>query len=434
MELIVILILIVFNGCFALYEIALVSSRKVRLETRARAGSKSARMVLKQLKEPEKTLSAIQIVITLIGILSGAYGGLTLSKYLESLFLQVDILVAYAHELSMFLIVLFITYLSLIIGELVPKSIALSNPERYATRMALTMSFITRFLYPIVLLLSSSTRAVNRLLGVKSENNTHLTEEELRMTLLQGGESGVLDKSETEMLKDVFQFSDKKAHELMTHRKEIVCIDKSTSRQEVIALVEKAHFSKYPLINGSLDRIIGVVSVKDLLLLVAGSQSTTLNLKSIATEPLYVPDLLTAEKVLTLFKERKQKFGLVVNEYGDIEGIITLHDLSESLMGSIPEETDEIEEPDIIVRADGSFLVEGSMSLMDFMDEMQLFSYDDLRDKDFTTLGGMAMYLTGHIPTSGEVFTYQNLRFEVIDMDNGRVDKLLVYKTPIEEN
>ncbi len=432
MELLIILILLLLNGLFAMYEMALVSSRKVRLETFAKNGSKSAAKVLKQLEEPEEILSAIQIGITLIGIVSGAYGGMTLSKYIEPLFLSIPSLALYANEIAVTLVVAIITYLSLIIGELVPKTIALSNPERYSMLFGSMMALLTFILYPFVLLLSLSTKLFNRLLGITAHSKSTMTHEELRMLLHQSSEEGVLDKEESAMLKEVFRFSDKRASELMTHRKEVVCIDRNASRESVLMLIQTAHFSKYPLIDGNFERLLGVISVKDLLPLFASDTPKDFNLRAIANDPLFIPDCLHAKKVLELFKENKRKFGMVVNEYGDLEGIITLHDLVESVMGNIPEEN-EFEEPDIISRPDGSFLVEGSMSISDFMDAMKIFNYDDVKDRDFSTLGGLAMYVIGRVPISGDTFEYRNLHFEIVDMDNGRVDKLLVYNQENEE-
>ena len=435
MELLIIIALLLCNGLFSMYEMALVSSRKVRLETAEKNGSKSATRVLKQLEEPEKILSAIQIAITLIGIISGAYGGVTLAKFIEPFFLQFDAIRPYADEISVTLIVAFITYLSLIIGELVPKSIALSNPERYAMLFSPILSLFTRLLYPFVLFLSFSTKLINKLCGINTQQKASITQEELRLLLHQSGEEGVIDKDESEMLKDVFNFSNKRVSELMTHRKEVICIDLKASPADVLALIQTAHFSKYPLIDGSFERILGIVSVKDLLPLFAsspGKQGGSVDLRAVADEPLFIPDCIHARKVLELFKEQKKKFGLVVNEYGDMEGIITLHDLVESVMGNIPEEN-EYEEPEIVTRSDGSLLVEGSMSVSDFMEEMQIFQYDDIKDKDFSTLGGLAMYEIGRVPTSGDTFVCHGLLFEVVDMDNGRVDKLLVRPLSEEE-
>ncbi|WP_455587587.1 hemolysin family protein [Bacteroides sp.] len=429
MEFIIIILLLLLNGVFAMYEIALVSSSKARLETLASKGNKSARGVLKQLEEPEKFLSTIQIGITLIGIVSGAFGGVAIADDVTPLFAMIPGLEAYARNLAMIITVAVITYLSLIVGELVPKSIALSNPERYATMFSPIMILLTKVSYPFVWLLSVSTRLLNKVIGLKSEERM-MTQEELKMILHQSSEQGVIDKEETEMLKDVFRFSDKRANELMTHRRDLVVLRPDETQEEVLQTIDEKHFSKYLLVNESKDEIIGVVSVKDIILMVGSNQE--FNLRKIARPPLFIPESLYAKKVLELFKKNKNKFAVVVNEYGSTEGIITLHDLTESIFGDILEE-DDTEEEEIVRRQDGSLLVEASMNIGDFMDEMGILSYDDIDSEDFTTLGGLAMFLIGRIPKAGDTFTYKNLQFEVVDMDRGRVDKLLVIRKEEKE-
>jgi len=425
MEFIIILILLVLNGVFAMYEIALVSSSKARLETLAGKGSKSAKGVLKQLEEPEKFLSTIQIGITLIGIISGAFGGVALADQVAPLFAKVPALEPYARKLAMITVVAIITYLSLIVGELVPKSIALSNPERYATLLSPFMTLLTKVSYPFVWFLSASTKVLNKLLGISGDEERNMTPEELKFILRESTQQGIIDQEDTDMLYDVFRFSNKKANELMTYRKDLVNLHPTDSKKEVLDIIENRRFSKYLLVDRVNDEILGVVSVKDIILMMGSNEE--FNLAKISQKPLYIPESLYAKKVLELFKKNKNKFGVVLNEYGGIEGVITLHDLTESIFGDILEE-DEIEEEEIITRQDGSMLVEASMNIGDFMDEMGVLSYDDLESKDFTTLGGMAMFYIGRIPKAGDIFEYKNLKFEVVDMDRGRVDKLLVIK------
>ena len=429
MEFLIIILLLILNGVFAMYEIALVSCSKARLETLAAKGSKNARSVMKQLEEPEKFLSTIQIGITLIGILSGAFGGVAIADDLVPLFAKIPGAESYAKDLAMVTTVAVITYLSLIIGELVPKSIALSNPERYATLLSPMMTLLTKISYPFVWLLSLSTRILNKLIGLKSEERP-MTQEEIKMILHQSSEQGVIDKDETEMLRDVFRFSDKRANELMTHRRDLVVLHPEDTRQQVMDVINREHFSKYLLVDRTKDEVLGVVSVKDIILMLGGEQK--FDLRQIARPPLFIPESLYAKKVLELFKKNKNKFGVVVNEYGSTEGIITLHDLTESIFGDILEEN-ETEEEEIVKRQDGSLLVEGSMNIDDFMEEMGILSYEDLKSEDFTTLSGLAMFLIGRIPKAGDTFSYKNLRFEVVDMDRGRVDKLLVIKNDERE-
>ena len=425
MEFLIILLLLVLNGVFAMYEIALVSSSKPRLETDFEKGNKRAGMVLRQLEHTEDFLSTIQIGITLIGIVSGAYSGATVADDVERLFASVAWLEGYADDLAMVLTVAVITYLSIIIGELVPKTIALTNPEKYTMYLAPLMSVLEKVAYPFVCLLSVSTKIVNKLIGVKSGEERQMTQEELKMILHQSSEQGVIDKDETEMLRDVFRFSDKRANDLMTYRRDIVALHPGDTREEVLRTIREQHFSKYLLVEKGKDDIIGVVSVKDIILMMADEH--TFDLRSIAQPPLFIPESLYAKKVLELFKEHKNKFGVVVDEYGNTEGIITLHDLTESIFGDILEENETEEEP-IVVRQDGSMLVEASMNIDDFMEAMGILNYDDLKEEDFTTLSGLAMFLIGRIPQAGDLFSYKSLDFEVVDMDRGRVDKLLVTK------
>ncbi len=432
MEFLIILLLLILNGIFAMYEMALVSSSKTRLETFVNKGNKRAKRVLKQLDEPEEFLSTIQIGITLIGIISGAYGGANIADDLVPLFAMIPGLETYANNLAMITTVVIITYLSLIIGELVPKSIALSNPERYAILFSPIMMVLSKASYPFVRLLSASTKLANKLIGLGNNEERQMTQDELKMILHQSSEQGIIDKDETEMLRDVFRFSDKRANDLMTCRRDIIALHPNDTREKVLQTIQEQHFSKYLLVEKGKDDILGVVSVKDIIIMM-GNTNHIFDLRSIARPALFIPESLYAKKVLEIFKNHKNKFGVVVDEYGNTEGIITLHDLTESIFGDILEEN-ETEEEDIIVRQDGSMLVEASMNLDDFMETMGILDYEELKEEDFTTLSGLSMFLVGRIPKAGDLFTYKNLHFEVVDMDKGRVDKLLVTKDKEEDD
>lgn len=432
MEFLIILLLLILNGIFAMYEMALVSSSKTRLETFVNKGNKRAKRVLKQLDEPEEFLSTIQIGITLIGIISGAYGGANIADDLIPLFAIISGLETYANNLAMITTVVIITYLSLIIGELVPKSIALNNPERYAILFSPIMMVLSKASYPFVRLLSASTKLANKLIGLGNNEERQMTQDELKMILHQSSEQGIIDKDETEMLRDVFRFSDKRANDLMTCRRDIIALHPNDTREKVLQTIQEQHFSKYLLVEKGKDDILGVVSVKDIIIMM-GNTNHIFDLRSIARPALFIPESLYAKKVLEIFKNHKNKFGVVVDEYGNTEGIITLHDLTESIFGDILEEN-ETEEEDIIVRQDGSMLVEASMNLDDFMETMGILDYEELKEEDFTTLSGLSMFLVGRIPKAGDLFTYKNLHFEVVDMDKGRVDKLLVTKDKEEDD
>lgn len=319
-ELLIILLLLLCNGCLALYEIAFVSSSKIRLSTYKTAKATTA---LRLLEKPEDVLSTIQIGITLIGIGSGAYGGATLANYVHPVF----------GDWSIAVVVAVITYLSLVVGELVPKSIGLRNPERCIMLLSPIMTVLIRLFYPFVKLLSYSTHFLNKLIGIKGERGRIMTQEELLLLLRQSGKDGVIGAQRTELLSDAFRFADKTVSELMTHRTEVVAISIHATRKEMIETVRQAGFSKYPLIDGTIDNIVGVVSVKDLFM--------SRSIMEYSKPPLYIPDLLTADKALAIFKKHKQKFGIVVNEHGDIDGIITFADLSYSILGDIEEIEDD---------------------------------------------------------------------------------------------
>ncbi len=430
MEILIILALLLVNGVFAMYEIALVSSSKARLETMVRNGSKKAGRVLELLEEPEKILSTIQVGITLIGIVSGAYGGTTLADDVQPLFEKIPALEVYAGKLAMIVVVGGITYLSLIIGELVPKSLALNRPEQLAVTFTPFMCVLTKITWPFVWFLSVSTRLINKMLGIRTGEDRPITEEELKFILHRSSQEGVIDRSETEMLRDVFRFGDKRAGELMTHRKEVVYLDTGMSREEVLAVIGEERYSKYLLCEATLDKCLGMVSVKDMAGLLG--KGGKFDLRPVVQEPLFIPENLQATRVLELFKKYKTKFGVVVNEYGDVIGILTLHDLTESIFGDILEE-DEEEVPEIVERSDGSWLVDGKMHIGDFMDKMDILLYEDIGHKNFTTLSGMAMYLLGRVPQEGDSFSYRELHFEVTDMDDIRVDKLWVRRSGKKE-
>ena len=430
MEILIILALLVVNGVFAMYEIALVSSSKARLETMVRNGSKKAGRVLELLEEPEKILSTIQVGITLIGIVSGAYGGTTLADDVQPLFEKNPALEVYAGKLAMIVVVGGITYLSLIIGELVPKSLALNRPEQLAVTFTPFMCVLTKITWPFVWFLSVSTRLINKMLGIRTGEDRPITEEELKFILHRSSQEGVIDRSETEMLRDVFRLGDKRAGELMTHRKEVVYLDTEMSREEVLAVIGEERYSKYLLCEATLDKCLGMVSVKDMAGLLG--KGGKFDLRPVVQEPLFIPENLQATRVLELFKKYKTKFGVVVNEYGDVIGILTLHDLTESIFGDILEE-DEEEVPEIEERSDGSWLVDGKMHIGDFMDKMDILLYEDIGHKNFTTLSGMAMYLLGRVPQEGDSFSYRELHFEVTDMDDIRVDKLWVRRSGKKE-
>lgn len=423
MKFIIVLLLISVNGILAMYEMAVVSSHKIKLKNAARKGSKAASRVVKMTTELEKILSTIQVGITLIGIVSGAYGGIALAGEVVPLFEQIPALKDSAFQAATVTVVAIITYLSLVIGELVPKSVALNNPEKIAMIFSGPMIFLSKVFYPFVWFLSISTRFFNKLFGISSGKEKPLTEDEIKMLLIQSYEQGVINKEESRMLKEVLRFGDKRTFELMTPRKNIIYINTDDSKEKVLQIIKTHQFSRYMLCENDIEIITGIIHIKDLIGLLNGRKDW--DLRDIAQEPVFIPENLHIIKALELLKKEKKSFGIVVNEYGGVEGLITLHDLAENIFGEILEENEE-PHMDILKRKDGTLLVNASMLIDDFLDQMDMEEKSEFEKEGFATLGGFAMYILDRIPTEGDTFEYAGLHFEIIDMDGSRVDKILV--------
>lgn len=423
----VILFLLLLNGVFAMFEIAMVSARKARLHNRALKGSNGAKIALKLLKDPDKMFSAIQIGITLIGIINGALGGISFTDDITPLIASIPGLEKYAVSISMIIVISFITYLSLVIGELVPKSIALNNAEAIAIFLSPTMNFIRRIMYPFVWILSVSTKFILKLFGFKEKNDPPVTDEELLAMLKLGSESGIFNKEESLLMNEILRFGDKKASQVMTQRHEIKVIDINSTTNEILELSLHNPYSKLIVIEETIDNILGFVYVREIL-----SQHInkgTINLKEIIMTPVFIPEQMQAVKVIELFRKSKNHFGIVVDEYGTISGIVTLHDLVENIMGDLPLLND-VYEPEIITRADGSLLVDGSMLWIELMEklEIKLDADDEELLSGINTVGGFAMAKLNKIPISGDSFSSGGYSFEVVDMDGKRVDKLMIKK------
>jgi len=425
MEILIISLLLLMNGLFAMYEIALVSSRKSRLQEKAKYGNKGAKTALQLLKEPEEILSAIQVGITLVGIVSGAFGGIALSEDMIPVFSRIPWLAPYADVLAVSFVVGIITYFSLIIGELVPKTIALNNPEKIAISLSPAMKIVGSVLYPVVWFLSISTKLVLALFRIKKTSDTPVSEEELRMLLKQGSEYGVIEKEESDIINEVIRFGDKRAGSIMTNRLNVDWIDSNDKDDKIIETILNSSHSRVPVCNNTVDEVIGVVAAKDLLAFHIKHQF--IDIKKIMTEPLFFPEQMSAINVLELFRKTKNHFGIVINEYGSLEGIVTLHDVAENIMGDLPESTDT-DETQAFRREDGSYLVDGSMMIEDVQDllEMRSLFDDDEVKSNINTISGLTMYKLNRIPKIGDTFIVQGYKFEIVDMDGNRVDKLMI--------
>lgn len=425
-QIMILLAMILVNGVFAMSEIAVVSARKVRLQQQAEAGSAGARAALELANEPSRFLSTVQIGITLVGIFTGAFGGATIAGNLEESLAQFPAIAQYSASLSVGIVVAITTYLSLVIGELAPKQIGLNNPERVASVIARPMTILSKLTSPIVKLLSISTTFVLKVLGIGSKEESTVTEEEVRILISQGRERGIFEPIEEEMVEQVFRLSDQSVNALITPRPEIIWIDMEdleTVNQDKI--ISNGH-SLLPVAKGNLDEVQGYVRAVDLLTQVL--QGQPLDFQSVLRPALFVPESLPVFDVLNLFKDKGEQMAFVIDEYGGLEGLVTHQDILEAIIGNI-HTPEDVQDPDIIQREDGTWLIDGMVSIDEFKD---LFNLKMLPGEDqnmFQTVGGFVMMFLGHIPSAGEKIDLPGLQLEVIDMDGNRVDKVLVKET-----
>jgi putative hemolysin len=427
LEILLILILVIANGIFSGSEIAIVSSRRIRLQQLAERGNRDARSALKLAESPNDFLSTVQIGITLIGILSGAVGGATLAQRLRPLLDGVPALSPYSDGLSVGLVVAVITYLSLVIGELVPKRIALNDPEGIACLVSRPMRWLARLAAPLVHLLSGSTDGLLRLLGVRASSEPELTEEEIKALIRQGAASGVFEEAEHAMVQRVFRLGDRPIKSIMTPRTEICWLDSEAPTSETLEQVMESIHSRFPVGRGSLDECLGIVRGRTILeLQLAGELGNAgSTLEPLLQPPLYVAEGARALGVIEQFRKTGVHIALVTDEYGGIEGLVTLNDLMEAIVGDLPSAEDE-EEPQVVERADGSWLLDGALDISDFKELVNRRELPDEASGSFHTLGGFVMHYLQHIPRTGESFVWSGLKLEVMDMDGKRVDKMLV--------
>lgn len=431
LEILIVLLLIVANGLFSGAEIAIVSARRHRLQQLAEKGKRSARVVLRLADSPNEFLSTVQIGITLIGILSGAVGGATVARQLAPLLEQVPLLEPYSDGLSFVLVVAVITFLSVVIGELVPKRLALANPEQLACTMAPSMRWLSRVSAPVVHLLSHSTDVLLRLIGVPTSNEPDITEDEIKAMIRQGADSGVFEEVEHDMVQRVLRLGDRTIKTLMTPRTDICWLDVEEPLEDSLQEVLDSTHSRFPVGKGSLDDCLGVVRVRNLLSAKISGQP--INLEELMQPPLFVAESTRALSVLEQFKRSGIHIALVTDEFGGVEGLVTLNDLMEGIVGDLPSVDDE-EEPLVVTREDGSWLVDAGLDLDAFTEliDHDIFGID--QEGRYHTLAGFVMHVLERIPREADHFEWQGYRFEVIDMDGKRVDKLLVTPIPKRQN
>ncbi len=425
-QIVIVVGLILLNGFFAMSEMAVVSARKPRLQVKAETGSRGAREALKLVAEPGRFLSTVQIGITLIGIFAGAYGGTTLSEPLAQWLIEQHLDAEIAKLTALTLVVIAITYLSLIIGELVPKQLALSHAETIAVAVALPMYWLARACSPLVSLLERSTKLVLRLLGAHERGEHQVTEEELRSVIAEATEAGVVQAEESDLMARVMTFADLRVQALMTPRPEIASIEITADRNEILQTLRDFGHSQFPVVRGELDNLEGIVYTRDLVTQVLADE--TLSLERALQKPLVVFAGMSSIGTLNKLREHTAAAAMVVDEYGHVLGIVTAADILTALTGGLAD-LEEREDPSAVQRADGSWLLDGALALEEAWSHLEA----PLPERnDYHTLAGFVLDRLGRIPKSGDTFQWESLHFEVVDMDGYRIDKVLVTPQPPE--
>ena len=400
-------------------EIALISARKSRLESSAKKGNKSAQVALNLANSPNKFLSTVQIGITLIGILTGIYSGDKITTDVETFIADFTILLPYAHSIAVSIVVVILTFFSLVLGELLPKRIGLNHPEAIAKAFAMPMKIVSVVTAPFIWLLTNSTEFLLDILKIRPSSDGKITEEEIKAIIKQGTETGEVQEIEQDIVERVFYIGDRKINSLMTHRKSVVYLPLYSSKKEVKEFMRHELHSVYPVYNSNYDDIVGVVNLKNIF---AHIDDENINLSEIMTEAPFMMEHTTAYKALEQFKKTGIHYAFVADEYGVFQGVITLNDILEALVGDASDF--DKEESQLVERADGSWLVDGHYSLHDFL---TYFELDELiNDYDVTTVSGLIMTELSHIPKQGEKLNWQRFELEVIDMDGVKIDKVMV--------
>ncbi|HJU19724.1 MAG TPA: hemolysin family protein [Stellaceae bacterium] len=419
---IIVLLLILLNGFFAMAELALVSARKARLQTLAEGGRAGAQAAIELKADPSRMLSTVQIGITLIAVLSGTFGEATLGDRLQQALVETSGFAArYAHPISMAVVVVGISYLSLILGELVPKRIALLHPERIAAALARTMRTLARAGAPIEWLLSASTNLVLRLLPLRTEGSAPVTDEEIGYLVREAAATGHMPQAETAIVEMALRLGDRRVSAAMTPRTQIEWLDLADPEEENRRKIRESAYSRFPVVEGGSQQVIGIVQVKDLLGMVLAGRP--LDLRAATRPPLYLPNTVNLLRVLEAFKSSGEPMALVVDEYGDLEGLVSLNDILEALVGDIPAAGEGDQR--VVRREDGSWLLDGMLSL-DEVKQVLGLAHLPGEDADFHTLGGYLMARLNRVPMVADRIAVGDWHFEVVDMDGRRVDRVLV--------
>lgn len=424
-EIIIMIALILINGVFSMSEMAVVSAKKNRLQARAEDGDKGAEKALELAENPNRFLSTVQIGITSIGILSGAFGGATIAEKIGMEIGKVSWLAPYSEGIGVGIVVLIVTYLSLVMGELVPKRLALNNAENIAASIAPLMQTLSKVTTPFVAILSGSTNFTLRLLGVRPSLVPEVTEDDLKSLLDQGAENGIIEESEQDMVQRIFRLSDRSVSALMTPRTEMIFLDIDSSHEEIFQKITRYPFSRFPVIQETSDNMLGIVQTRDLLL--QRLEGAPLDIAKVMQQPLFLPESTPALTVLEKFRSTGIELAVIIDEYGGVLGLVSINDVMEAIVGDVVYPHTDYE-AQVIQREDGSWLFDGMVridELIDYLDVEQLPGRDE---GIYETLSGLMMAQLGRVPVSGDHFEWDGLRYEVVDMDGRRVDKVLISK------
>ena len=419
MEILVVLFLILLNGIFSMSEIALISSRKNRLETAAKKGNKNAKAALELANSPNTFLSTVQIGITLIGILTGIFSGDKITTDVEKFISSFEILKPYANSIAVGIVVVVLTFFSLVLGELLPKRIGLNHPEGISKVVAIPMKIMSKITKPFIWLLTISTEFLLKVLQIKPSADGKVTEEEIKAIIKEGTEVGEVQEIEQDIVERVFHIGDRRINSLMTHRNAVVYLSYSDSKEVIKNKVLNSLHSYYPVCENNLDEVVGIVTLKELFL---NFEKENFDLKSISSEPIYFIEYTLAYKALEYFKTSKIHYALVTDEHGVFQGMLTLNDILEALVGDASDFYQE--EFKLVEREDGSWLVDGHYSLHDFLTHFEMDEF--LSDYEVTTVSGLIITELGVIPKQGQKLLWNELMFEVIEMDGVKIDKILV--------
>ena len=422
MEFLIILVLIVLNGVFSMSEVALISARRPRLDADAQKGDSKAAGALKLAEKPEKFFATVQVGITLIGIMTGLFGGAALAAQIERPLSKVSWIEPYSGSVASAIVVIGITYVTLILGELVPKQIGIRAPETISKIVARPMSVLSRIVSPFISLLNVSTNFVLRLFGVKSGQESTVTEDEIKAMVRQGALTGTIEPFEHRIVERVFHLGDRNVSSIMTPRADIVWIDANMSREQMLELIASAHHNVFPFCHGELDAFVGFAYLKDIFSMI--TKTKIWEPTKVVKPAQFVSESMKVYNVLEMFKQHSVHDALVLDEYGVLIGMVTLQDIMDSLVGTVAQGVNT--EQSIVERRDGSYLIDAHLSMYDFVIYFNLDA--ELASASYNTVGGLILSLSGNIPSEGQCFSWETFEFEIVDMDGMRIDKVIARK------